>query len=95
MEPFDIPEVNTDLIDTKIEMLWEFNEPNNTIKLSWCSGTVISLRCNYKVVIDWDGEISDTQEQLSAFKFNTSTKKAWKLCVQRKINQNVVEPINY
>ena len=73
---FDIQEVNTNLINTKIEISWEINKPNNTIKLSWCSGTVISLRCDNKVIIDWDGKISDTLEQLSAFRFNTSTKKA-------------------
>ena len=72
-------------------MLWEFKEPNNTIKLYQGSGKVIALKCSDKVVIDWNDETSDTQEQLFAFRFNKSTKKASRLCVQKKMNQNVVE----
>ena len=53
LQPFDILEVTTSLIDTKIEMLWELKDHDNTMKLCWCSGTVIALKRNDKVIIEW------------------------------------------
>ena len=52
LQPFDILEVTTSLIDTKIEMLWELKEHDNTMKLCWCSGTVIALKHNDKVIVE-------------------------------------------
>ena len=85
LQPFDILEVTTSLIDTKVEIIWELKEHDNTMKLCWCSGTVIALKHNDKVIVEQDDETPDTQEELSPFRFNKSTKKGWRLCVDKQI----------
>lgn len=63
LQPFDIPEIDKNLIDTKIEMLWKFTESNKTIKLYWCFGTVIAFKCNGKLEVEWDDKTPNTQEE--------------------------------
>ena len=70
-------------------MLWEFYELDGTEKLCWCTGSVIGLKGGNKVVVEWDDETEDTEEELTPFRYNKSNVKAWRFCVKRRITKNI------
>ena len=88
LQPFEIPEVNENIINKRIEMLWEFYEQDSTVKLCWCTGSVIGFKGGNKVIIEWDDETEDTVEELTPFRYNKNNAKAWRLFVERNINKN-------
>ena len=88
LQPFEIPEVNENIINERIEMLWEFYEQDSTVKLYWCTGSVIGFKGGNKVIIEWDDETEDTVEELTPFRYNKTNAKAWRLFVERKITKN-------
>ena len=85
LQRFEIPEVNENIINTRIKMIWEFYELDGTKELYWCICSVISLKGGNKVVVECNDKTEDTEEELALFRYNKSSVKTWRLCVKRKL----------
>ena len=71
-----IPEVDSNLVDAKLEQLWVFTEPDGTEKFILCKGVVVVVKKRSIVHMEWDkdnlcdGDISITQETSLKSKYN-------------------------
>ena len=70
-------------------MIREFYELNGTKKLCWCTGSMIGLKGENKLFVEWDDKTEDMEEELTPFKYNESNVKAWRLCIKRRITKNI------
>ena len=93
LQSFKIPEMNENIIDTSIEMIWEFYKLDGTEDLCWCTGSVIGLKGGNKVVVEWDDKRENTEEELRRFKYSKPNVKAWRLCVKEKITKSINQKI--
>ena len=50
----DRPEVNEELIGSRIEQMWEFIELDVNKVNQWCNGTVVAINKLNKVQIKWE-----------------------------------------
>ena len=79
------PEVDDNLIGTKIEQLWEFTEGDGTVVPQWCQGIVVAVEKNNRVHIKWDkkclceGDLMVTQEKFLKTKWNKQVNEAWRM----------------
>ena len=72
----DMPEVNKELIGTRIEQMWEFNELYGNKVNQWFKGTVVAIKKLNKVKIQWDEDTLNegypkiSQETLAKSRYN-------------------------
>ena len=50
------PKVDETMIDVRIEQLWEYIEEAETVVKQWCSGVVVAVKTQNRVLIKWDKE---------------------------------------
>ena len=77
------PTVDETMIDVRIEQLWEYVEEDGIVVKQWCSGVVVAVKTQNRVLIRWDKEhIQDgleiTQQKLMVSKWNKHVSKGWK-----------------
>ena len=77
------PTVDETMIDVRIEQLWEYVEEDGTVVKQWCSGVVVAVKTQNRVLIRWDKEhIQDgleiTQQKLMVSKWNKHVSKGWR-----------------
>ena len=89
LQPFSRPDLN-DLIDRRIDVLYNVVLEDSTESLRWCQGKVISVIDDKNVEVDWDPapNITDSKEggigkqRLLPSKWNKdNTAGAWRLDV--------------
>ena len=72
-------------IGAKIEQLWEFTEEDGMVVQQWCQGTVVTVKKNNRVHIEWDelclcdGDSKITQEKFLKMKWNKQVNEAWRM----------------
>ena len=78
------PEVDAKLVDEEMEMLFAYKEPDGSINMMWCQGTVMAVKKNSKVHIKWDistlreGDKAITEETLLKSKYNKHVLGGWR-----------------
>jgi hypothetical protein len=77
------PTVDETMIDVRIEQLWEYVEEDGTVVKQWCSGVVVAVKTQNRVLIRWDKEhIQDgleiTQQKLMVSKWNKHVSEGWR-----------------
>ena len=50
------PTVDETMIDVRIEQLWEYVEEDGAVVKQWCSGVVVAIKTQNRVLIRWDKE---------------------------------------
>ena len=71
------------MIDVRIEQLWEYVEEDGTVVKQWCSGVVVAVKTQNRVLIRWDKEhIQDgleiTQQKSMVSKWNKHVSEGWR-----------------
>ena len=80
----DRPEVDENLINQRMEQLWNFNEEDGTVVPTWCQGVVVGVKKRGKVIIKWDakylrsGDNDTTQEMFMKSKYNKHVEQGWR-----------------
>ena len=80
-----MPKVDESLVDSRIEQLWEFKEPDGTKVPVWCKGTVVGIKAGSVVHIKWDadylreGDPEVSEEKLLIEKWNKCVETAWRM----------------
>ena len=65
-------------------MLFAYKEPDGSINMMWCQGTVMAVKNNSKVHIKWDsstlreGDKAITEETLLKSKYNKHVLGGWR-----------------
>ena len=78
------PNVDEELVDVMMEMLFAYDEPDGTTSNMWCQGTVVAVKRDNKVHIQWDGstlregDIEITEEKLLKSKYNKHVLGGWR-----------------
>ena len=77
------PKVDETMIDVRIEQLWEYTEEDGSVVKQWCSGVVVGVKTQNRVLIQWDKEhIQDgleiTQQKLLVSKWNKHVCEGWR-----------------
>jgi len=77
------PKVDETMIDVRIEQLWEYTEDDGSVVKQWCSGVVVGVKTQNRVLIKWDKEhIQDgleiTQQKLLVSKWNKHVCEGWR-----------------
>lgn len=78
------PNVDEELVDVMMEMLFAYDEPDGTTSNMWCQGTVVAVKRDNKVHIKWDGstlregDIEITEEKLLKSKYNKHVLGGWR-----------------
>jgi hypothetical protein len=78
------PEVDAKLVDKEMEMLFAYKEPDGSINMMWCQGTVMAVKKNSKVHIKWDistlreGDKAITEETILKSKYNKHVLGGWR-----------------
>lgn len=78
------PEVDAKLVDKEMEILFAYKEPDGSINMMWCQGTVMAVKKNSKVHIKWDistlreGDKAITEETLLKSKYNKHVLGGWR-----------------
>ena len=81
------PKVDNDLINTRIEQRFDYDEPDGSVVPMWCRGVVVAVMKNSKVHIEWeekflrDGDPPVTKERLLTTKWNKNVNEGWRCIV--------------
>jgi hypothetical protein len=82
------PEVDEDLIDAEIEILYSYVEPDGSSKNMWCQGKVLAVRTRNRIHIEWDastlreGDEPITEEVLLKSKYNKHVIGGWRYSIE-------------
>jgi hypothetical protein len=82
------PEVDNDLINAEIEILYSYVEPDGSTKNMWCQGKVVAVRTCNRIHIEWDastlreGDEPITEEVLLKSKYNKHVIGGWRYSIE-------------
>ena len=76
-------------------MMREFYGLGGTKNLCPGTGSVISLKERNKVFVELEDKTEYTDEELTPFRYNKSTVKAWKLFVNKMIRKKHIDEFHY
>lgn len=80
----DRPEVDENLINQRMEQLWNYTEEDGTVVPQWCQGLIVGVKKRQVVIVRWDEECLRpggppiTQETFLKSKYNKQVEKAWR-----------------
>jgi hypothetical protein len=82
------PEVDDDLINAEIKILYSYVEPDGSTKNMWCQGKVVAVRTCNRFHIEWDastlseGNEPITEEVLLKSKYNKHAIRGWRFSIE-------------
>ena len=88
LQPATRPDVNEDLLNKEIEILYEFTEPCGKVINQWCQGVVVAIKRNNKIHISWrestlrEGDVQITEETLMKSKWNKHVPGGWRYSIE-------------
>ena len=80
------PKIYEQLIDQRIEMMFEVVEPSGEKKYIWFEGVIVALYENGSVDIEWD-DVNEkrSNHKLKLNRYNRYIEEGWRFHCERKI----------